>query len=531
MKLANREELRRQYLGDVIAGLSIALVLIPQALAYADLAGMPPWHGLYAAAVAPLFAAPLASSRYLQTGPTALASLMALGALMPLATPYSTQYVALGGLLALSVGVIRSLIGMLRLGAVSYLISPAVLRGFTLAAAILIAASQVPALFGVSASEGGVLSAALGALAEPDQWSGGALLLSAGSLVVIFGGKRISDIFPGVLLAAAFGLGLSRIGLPVGPTLEHVPAGLPVLELDLPWHHLPTLFLPALVIALVGFAECAAVARTLAAKDREYWDADREFISQGAANVAAGIFGGFPVGASFSRSAMTRQAGGRSRLSGLVVGLCMMAVLPVADLLGALPRAVLAAAVVGAVSSLLKPGPLLILWRLSPLQFCIGLVTFSITLLSAPHVEYGVLAGIGTAIGVHLWREGKLHVLTGIDGDVLTVRPMGVLWFGSAPQLARIVSDRVAEAPTLQRLRIELDGLGRIDLSGAMTLGDIVHAIRLSGMKVEVAEVPPHAERVMTQVLGDGFSTVTRCAEATEADTTDDSDARRRTCA
>jgi SulP family sulfate permease len=487
---------RGSRLGDVVAGATVALVLIPQALAYADLAGMPPVHGLYVAATAPVLAAPFVSSRYLQTGPVALTALLTLGALGTLAAPYSPSYVGLAALLAVVVGTVRLLVGLFRLGAVAWLMSQPVLRGFTLAAALLIASSQIPASLGAAVHGTGVLARAGAALADPAGWTLGAVALSAATVALMKGGSRLHPLFPGVLVASLLGLVASTRGLAVGPTIGDVPGQLPPFSLDLPWGQIGRLVLPGIVIAVVGFAEPAAIARTFASQDRQRWDPDREFVSQGVANLAAGVFSGFPVGGSFSRSSLSRVAGATSGLAGAVTGLVVLAVLPFAYVLAPLPRAVLGATVLGAMVSLADPRPLLRMWSLSKPQASIGWLTFATTLLSAPHVEYGVLFGIAASLGLHLWREMRMQIALEVVGDTLIIRPYGVLWFGTAALLEQRLNDALADHDG-DKVVLDLGGLGRIDYTGADALWALVTHTRAGGTEVTLTEVPPQAERIM----------------------------------
>ena len=488
---------------DVLAGVSVALVLIPQSLAYADLAGMPPWHGLYVAAVAPILAAFFASSRYLQTGPGAMTSLLTAGALGGMAVAGSNEYVALAALLALVVGVVRVSIGILRGGALAYMMARPVVLGFTMAAALLILSSQLPAALGIPAHGVSVLDRARWVLVHPGQWSMGAVGLSVLTLALMYGGKRLHPLFPGVLAAVLVGLGASLLGWPIGPTIGEVPAGLPRPSLNLPWASLPSLIVPGIVIAIVGFAEAAAISRTFAIADRERWEPNKEFISQGAANVAAGLFGGFPVGGSFSRSSLGRLAGAKTRRAGAVTGLAVLLFLPWAGVLAPLPRAILGATVIGAVLPLFRPKRMINIWRQSRPQWMVAWGTFAGTLVAAPHVEYGVLGGVMLAAGVHLWREMRLTVRASIDNKTLTLSPMGVLWFGSAPHLELRFNTELARYPEAQNLLLDLGGLGRVDLSGAASLSSLIEDAQAAGLKVNFAGVPPHAERILARLCPD----------------------------
>ncbi|MBD0290728.1 MAG: SulP family inorganic anion transporter, partial [Thermoleophilia bacterium] len=328
----------------------MALVLLPQSLAYAQLAGMPSSRGLYAAALPPIVAALFASSPYLQTGPVAITSLLTFGALSSLAPPGSDDYVALGLVLALIVGVTRLVIGVARGGVVAYLMSQPVLLGFTTGASILIVASQLPTALGVQAPGDGVLERAAYSLAHVGAADVTAVLLAAATLALVVAAPRVHALFPGVLLAAAIGIVFSRLAGYEGEKVGSIPVERPPFSLGLGWDSLPDLLVPGVVIALVGFAEPAAIARTFAAAERRPWDPNREFVSQGAANIAAALSGGFPVGGSFSRSALNRLAGAQTRWSGAVTGLAVLVFLPFASLVAPLPQAVLAGIVVGAVA-------------------------------------------------------------------------------------------------------------------------------------------------------------------------------------
>lgn len=484
-----------------MAGISVALVLIPQSLAYAGLAGMPAQHGLYAAALPPIAAALFASSPYLQTGPVAITSLLALGALTPLAAEGSAEYVGLALLLAVVVGIARVAIGVLRLGVVAYLMSQPMLTGFVPAAAILIVASQLPTALGVEDAGDGVLSGAASALAHPDDWEPASIVLSAVVIALVSAGPRLNRLVPAVLIAVVAGIAYRELAGYDGPVVGAIPEGLPALSVDLPWESFGELLLPGIVIAVVGFAEPASIARTFAALERKPWEANREFVSQGAANLISGFSGGFPVGGSFSRSALNRISGARTRLSGAVTGVVVLCFLPFASVLSSLPRAVLAAIVIGAVSGLVRLGPLVRLRRYSWPQLVIATATFALTLALAPHIELAVVIGIGLSVAVHLLRELSLDVESRLEQDALHLHPRGVLWFGNAQILEDAFVQTLADHPQAASLVVHLDGLGRIDLSGALALRRLLDDARAAGLQISVVDVPPRAQRVVSRVI------------------------------
>jgi SulP family sulfate permease len=489
---------------DVLAGLSVALVAIPQAMAYAELAGMPSHHGLYAVSLPLVAAAFFASSPYLQTGPVATTALLTFGALVPVATPGSPEFVQLAALLAVVVGVSRVAVGLLGAGWISYLMSRPVLDGFMAGAAVLIVASQLPGALGVEAGVGGVLRRAVSSLGAPGAWEPAAMGIAGGTVLTVVLAKRIHPLVPGVLVASVAGL-LGSVLLDYrGAVVGEVPEGLPPLSLDLPLTRLPELLVPGVIIALVGFAEAASISRTFASEERERWNADREFVGQGAANVVAGVLGGFPVGGSFGRSSLNRLAGATSRWSGLVTGTAVLLFLPFAGVLAPLPRAVLSGIVIAAVLKLLKPRGLLRLWPVSRPQAAVGWSTFGLTLLLAPRIEQAVLLGMLGAASVHLLRELQLKVRGRRDGDTLHLHPVGVLWFASAPVLDDQILAHLEREAGVRRLVLHLAGLGRVDLTGAVTLAETLDQLRASGLEVSVDGVPDHAFRVLRGVGAPG---------------------------
>lgn len=487
---------------DLIAGISVALILIPQSLAYAELAGVPAYVGLFAAALPPIAASFFASSRYLQTGPVAMTALLTFSALGALGiVPESDEWIRLAALLAVLVGVIRLVMGLARWGVIAYLLSQPVLVGFTAAASLLIIGSQLPTALGVSV-EGGIVAGAFEALASPGEWSRDAILVSLATVVLVSGGRRIHKLFPGVLLAVVGGLLLAETIGYGAATVGTVPGGLPPFSLALPWGRSADLFVAALVVALVGFAEPVSIARTFAAADRERWSADRELISQGVANLASGISGGFPVGGSFSRTSVNRLAGGRSRWAGAVTGLAVLAFLPFAGVLESLPRAVLAAIVIAAVARLVRPDQIYGIWRRSRPQGIIGAVTFVATLALAPRIEQGVLLGISLAIVVHLWRELRVRVDVERVDDTLRVRPRGVLFFASVPDLEDRLLASLEDEPGLRVLVLDLSSLGRVDFTGAEALKSLVSDAEAAGLEVRIEGVPPQARGLLERVWG-----------------------------
>jgi SulP family sulfate permease len=491
---------KRVSAGDVMAGVTVALVLVPQSLAYTELAGLPPVRGIYAAAAACLAAAWFASSPYLQTGPVAVTALLTLGALGHLAPLGSPRYVALAGLLALVVGVVRLVLGALRLGGFAFMMSQPVVIGFSSGAALVILATQLPTALGTG-PHGGVFASAASALAHPGHWDTASLMLAALTLVLMVGGRRIHIFFPGVLLAVVGATVWSALVDFDGATLGEVHSGLPPATLHLPYGDLPSLIIPGIIIAVVGFAEATSISRRYATLERQIWDPSQELVGQGLGNIAAGVCGGFPVGGSFSRTALNYTAGARTRWSGAVTGAVVALLVPFLHVLSPLPRPVLAAVVIGAVRNLVQLDPFRELWRYSKAQFSIALVTFVLTIAFAPQVGQAVLVGVLMAVVVHLRREILISVPSWTEGDAVHLQPKGVLYFGSVAGLERTFMAILHDHPRVSRLVVHLDGLGRVDVTGAMALSSLLSEAEEAGLSACIVDVPPQSARIIGRVL------------------------------
>ena len=484
-----------------MAALSVALVLIPQSLAYAELAGMPAHYGLYASALPPIAAAFFASSPFLQTGPTALTAILTAGALSSLFTPASPAYVTAAALLALIVGIWRIAIGLLRLGSIAYFMSQPVLRGFTTAAALLIVSSQLPAAVGrIAPLQGQVVQELLWTLQNIASWQPWSMVMAGIAAACIILSKRVSPLLPGVFIAVVITTVLSRISNYQGNTVGTVNGQLLQVSLAHPWQLFPQLLVSGLVIAVVGFAEATSIARAFAAETRTRWQPNREFISQGVANVASSLVSGFPVGGSFSRSALSRTAGTRTRWSGAMTGLLVFAALPLMPLLAALPSSVLAAIIMVSVVKLIRFRPLMTLWRLSRPQFVTAWLTFLATMVFSPRLDYAILLGISASLLIHLYREMDLEVSSYYEDDTLYVVLSGVLWFGSTQRLEDALATIFERKVTINNLIIDARGLGHTDLSGAMALVDSLRDARAQGINLEIQGLSPRLNQLITDL-------------------------------
>jgi len=501
-QLADLRVLPKPTLGDLVGGLSVALVLIPQSLAYADLAGLPPLLGLFAAAFPLLIFAVFASSPYLQTGPVALTSLLTAGALAGAGLePKTSAYVSAAAILAIIVGVVRLLLGIGRLGSIVYLMAEPVAIGFTSGAGIVILSSQLPKALGVTlpANVGdwpNPIARAGWAVLSPGSWALSAILISAITLLLMLQGKKLHRLFPGVLVAVVVSLVYSRVFDYDGPVIPEIEAGLPAWSLDLPWASTGSLIVGGLVIALVGFAEPASIARHFANEEQSTWSSSREFFASGLANAVAGMTGAYPVGGSFSRSSVNRFAGADTRLSGAITGLVVLAFLPFAGMLDGLPDAVLGAIVVGAVVNLVKPKRLINLWTRSPWQAGLAWVTFLATLITPPNVQYAVLLGVALTMILHVMRPFRIEIEQTADGG-LDLRPRGLLWIATNSKLESKLAEIIEDDPGNGPVTVSLDRSTAIDSSIASAVAAGREAAVRAGRAFHVVNAPDGAAPIL----------------------------------
>ncbi|MEX2471108.1 MAG: sulfate permease [Gemmatimonadota bacterium] len=405
---------RRQDLsGDLAAGLTVAVMLIPQGMAYAMLAGLPPVVGLYASTVPLIVYALFGSSRQLAVGPVAIVSLLTLSGVSALAEPGSARFVALAAVLALMSGVIQLVLGLVKAGFIVNFLSHAVISGFTSAAAIIIGLSQLETLLGVDLESGhsvfGLVWEAVTRLGEVNPYT---LLIGVMSIAALVAARRWAPRLPAALgvvalaTVATWGMGLHERGVAI---VGAVPSGLPAPSLPtMDAGVLSALLTTALAVSFVGFMESFAVAKSIATREKYRIDADQELKGLGLANLAAGVFSGYPVTGGFSRSAVNYQAGARTGLASIITAvLILLTVLAFTSLFQFLPRAVLAAVVIVAVYGLIEVREALHLFKLKKIDGWTLVVTFAATLVLG--VETGILVGVAFSLLVFIWRSAYPH--------------------------------------------------------------------------------------------------------------------------
>ncbi len=522
LKVYNRETLT----SDLVAAVIVTIMLIPQSLAYALLAGLPPEVGLYAS-ILPLVAyAIFGTSRTLAVGPVAVVSLMTAAAVGNLALAGTAEYLAAAIALAFLSGVILILMGLFRLGILANFLSHPVISGFITASGLIIAASQLKHILGVDAGGHNLLDILMALAGQLAHINLPTLIIGVSATTFLFWvrkqlkpllvkvglGPRLADIIAkaGPVLAvvattlAVWGLDLQAQGVKV---VGQVPSGLPGLTLpsfDLElWKQL---FVSALLISIVGFVESVSVAQTLAAKRRQRIDPDQELVGLGASNIAAAASGGFPVTGGFSRSVVNFDAGAETPAAGAftAVGIAL-ATLVLTPLIFFLPNATLAATIIVAVLSLVDLGALKRTWAYSRSDFAAMLATIVLTLVHG--VELGIIAGVGLSVLLYLYRTSKPHsaIVGRVPGTehfrnidrhqveteqhILTLRVDESLYFANARYLEDLIYDQVARNPELRHLVLMCPAVNLIDASALESLEAINQRLMDSGVKFHLSEV------------------------------------------
>ena len=494
---------------EALAGLTVGLMVLPQGVAYAALAGMPLVTGIYASILPALIAVLFSASTRLSVGPTALSCLLISASLQGLATPGSAQWVNLAVWLALLSGLLQTALGLLRFGWLLNLVSAPVLMAFTQAAAVLIVGSQLPALLGLGSAglrvwEGGL----------PDPYAMGFGVISLGLLMVV---RRWRPSFPSVLLIVVLSAGASvAIGFEAlgGKVVGVLPHGLPSLYLPQwpGWDALGQLVLPTLVITLVSFLETASSARVDSERAGKPWNQNQDLIGQGLGKLASGLSGAFPTSSSFSRSALNLYAGARTGWATLAsVVVVVVALLVFMPVLQQVPNAVLSAIVVVAVVGILKPREFVRLWHISRVEAGIAAATFVITLVAAPRLYWGVLTGVLLALAHFLYqrlhpriievglhpdgslRDRHLWQLPALAPCTYALRMDAALDFATASSLERAIMGHLGTQPDTRHVCLFAQPINRIDATGVETLFRVraqlaVHgvALHLSGLKMPV---------------------------------------------
>lgn len=498
---------------ELLAGLSVGLMLIPQAVAYAALAGMPLITGIYASLLPALLAVLFSASHRLSVGPTALTATLVFSSLAGLAEPGSAAWVNLAVWLCLMSGGLQLVLGFAKFGWLLNLVSSPVLTGFTQAAAIFIVLSQVPALLGMT---GGWASAL-----APGTWHVYALLMGVGSLGLLLVTKKWRPSFPTVLVLVLISALMSvMLGMPerAGLTVGALPQGLPDLYIPslLSWEGYKSLLVPTLAITLVSFMETASSAKVDNDQAGKIWNQDQDLIGQGLGKIAAGLSGAFPTSSSFSRSALNlfagAQTGWASLVSVVMIWLCLLYLTP---LLQPVPQSVLAAIVVAAVLGLIKPKQLLHIRRVDRVEAITALTTLLITLLLAPQLYWGVLAGLLVALSHFLYvrmhpriievglhpdgslRDRHLWHLPPLGGNVYALRMDAALDFAAAAAFEKNIVQAISSRSELAHVCWFALPINRIDVTGTETMARLEKRLREQGITLHISGMKLPVETVL----------------------------------
>jgi sulfate permease, SulP family len=529
---------RRGWLqGDGMAGLTVWAMLIPQALAYATIAGVSPVVGLYATPAALVLYAAFGSSRHLIVGPMSATAALSAAAVAELATQGSDRFAALTVTLAITTGIIGVIAGLARLGFVANFISEPVLKGFIIGLALTIIVGQLPKLFGIPKGSGDFFEQLWHLLGQLDQTSGLTLLLGLVSLALILGLRRVAPMVPGSLVAVVFGIlvvqlfGLDRHGAAI---VGNIQPGLPPLGLpDVATVDYLKLAPAAVGILLVGFAEGLGAAKTYAARQHSEVDTNRELLGVGAANLGAGLSSGMVVSGSLSKTAVNGAAGARTQLSGLVVAaLTVVTLLTLTGLFQRLPQATLAAVVIAAVIELIDLPALAALYQvytrrlgryygvaarpdfIAAVAALLGVLIFDTLPGLFIGIAISLLLLIYRASHPHIAVLGKVPGTRGQYGDlerhpdnqqlpgIVILRVESGLFFANADAVRQRVRAHAAQAGT-KVIVLDAATAPSIDVTAVHMLAELTQSLEREGVRLLVTRQIGQVRDVVGQVATD----------------------------
>ena len=405
---------KKDFSGDLSAGLTVGVMLIPQGMAYSMLAGLPPEYGLYASTIPLLIYALLGTSRQLSVGPVAMVALLIASGVGALAEIGSDEFIGMAILLSLIVGAIQLLMGLLRLGFLVNFLSHPVIAGFTSAAAIIIGFSQLKHLFGISIPRGKVHETVINVVGNAGDINSPTLIIGISAIVVLVLLRRINKRIPGPLIVVLAGvgavylIGIDEMGVKI---VKDIPSGLPGLALpEMNWEKMGALMPTALTISLVGFMESIAVAKAIQSKHKTYKVVpNQELIGLGAANIFGSFFQAFPTTGGFSRTAVNDQAGAKTGMAAIISAvLVILTLLFLTDYFYYMPKAILAAIILVAVFGLIDFKEAKHLWATDKTDFAMFMATFVATL--ALGVEEGIGIGVLLSLGMVIYRVSYPHI-------------------------------------------------------------------------------------------------------------------------
>ena len=499
--------------GEALAGLTVGLMVIPQGVAYAALAGMPLVTGIYASMLPALVAVLFSASVRLSVGPTALTCLLVSASLTGLAEPGSARWIELAVWLALLTGLLQIVLGFARFGWLLNLVNSPVLMAFTQGAALLIIGSQLPALLGFA--QGWATLVSHPAVHLPT------LAFGVVSLAALMLARRWRPAFPSVLLLVVGSAALSAwMGFEAGggAVIGALPQGLPAFYAPgwPGWDTLGQLLLPTLVITLVSFLETASSAKVDNAQRGQRWDQDQDLIGQGLAKLSSALVGAFPTSSSFSRSALNLYAGARTGWATVFsVVVVLVAVLLLTPLLAHVPLAVLAAIVMVAVLGLIKPRAFVKLWRISRVEASIAGTTLAVTVLAAPKLYWGVLAGVLMSLSHFLYlrlhpriievglhadgslRDRHLWQLAPLAPHMFALRMDAALDFATANAFERQLTEHLTAHPDTRHVMLVAHPINWVDATGVEAFGRVQAQLAEQGITLHLVGIKLPVETLL----------------------------------
>lgn len=478
---------------DLLAGITVAVILIPQSMAYAMLAGLPPVYGLYAATFTPMIGALWGSLKQLATGPIAILSLLVLTTLTPYAEPGSERYIEMAILMSLMIGGIYLFIGLFRLGIIMAFISHAAVTGFTSAAALIITATQLPHLMGITTPHREfIFPMFLDIIRGIPDVHLPTLGIGLLSFAIIYMMKKYRPSYPAGLLAILLTttlLLITELGKSGIAVVGQCPAGLPLPGIPvIDFKIISSIIGATIVVALVSFAETYSVSKSISAETRQKVDVNQEFIGQGLANLIGSLFQGYPVSGSFSRSAVNFATGAKSGVSNIISGfIVILTLLFLTPLFTHIPRTTLAALVISAVLLLFNPRKVFSLWKMNKHDGVVGLSVFFLSLVAKP--DYALIIGVLVSLVLYLWKTMHPRIVSltkdtehnmFINADVyhkplcpqiLHLRFDNSIYFANAEFVQDFILKHLDDLQTpVKYLVLDFKGVGFIDITAIETL-------------------------------------------------------------
>lgn len=533
-------------LKDLIAGITVSVVLIPQSMSYAMIAGLPAIYGLYAACIPPIVAALFGKSSQLATGPVAIVSLLTFASILPYAKPGTAEFIVMAINLSAIVGIFQLLMGLFKMGFIMRFVSHPVIVGFTNAGAIIIATTQVKHFFGITVKDSEfILPVFIDIIKNLVNTNPYTLIIGIVSLLIIIISKRIHRDFPGAMVAAIVAIlcsyffrfdqyGVSIIG--------QMPSGMPSIVIpftgDMQIHHSDTsglvqtiktfididnffrLIGPGIIIAIVGFMEAMAITKSISARTKEKVDLNQELIGQGSANLVGAFFQSFPTSGSFSRSAVNFQAGGKTAMSNVFSGLIVIVTLLFfTSTFTYLPKATLAAIVISAVVGLIKESQFVKLFKTNRNDGIIAVVTFVFAFLTKP--DYAIFIGIAISLLLFLWesmsprvivltRDPRSEIFVNSEGktlplcpQILYIMPDFSIYFANAEYFKEHVLALVHERQqankdeSLKYILLDMEMVNKIDTTGLDELKELIYELKKSNIDLYLANVKSPVKKTL----------------------------------